>query len=81
MLYAESLKHHVFLLQGVQFSADGKFLALAERRDCKDFISLFDCNTWQLIKVGGQYFFYIFFFALHSNGTDVLFERWSLSPC
>jgi len=39
------------LAQGVQFSVDGKFLALAERRDCKDFISLFDCNTWQLIKV------------------------------
>lgn len=36
--------------QGLQFSADGKFLALAERRDCKDSISLFDCNTWQLIK-------------------------------
>jgi len=38
-------------MQGVQFSADGKFLALAERRECKDFISLFDCSTWQLIKV------------------------------
>jgi hypothetical protein len=36
--------------QGLQFSADGKFLALAERRDCKDLISLFDCHSWQLIK-------------------------------
>jgi len=51
------------LVPGVQFSADGKFLALAERRDCKDFISLFDCNTWQLIKVqlDGQLFFTLSF--------------------
>ena len=45
----------VICIQGVQFSADGKFLALAERRDCKDFISLFDCNSWQLIKVEDHY--------------------------
>jgi len=43
------------LLLGVQFSADGKFLALAERRDCKDFVSLFDCSTWQLVKVSDIY--------------------------
>ncbi|XP_071487099.1 WD repeat-containing protein WRAP73-like [Diadema antillarum] len=36
--------------QGMHFSKDGKYLALAERRDCKDFISVFACNTWQLVK-------------------------------
>jgi len=58
LLLGESLNtvYVCVLLKGVQFSADGKFLALAERRDCKDFISLFDCNSWQLIKVGGYYF-------------------------
>ena len=35
----------------MHFSKDGKYLALAERRDCKDFISVFACNTWQLVKV------------------------------
>jgi len=45
--------------EGVQFSADGKFLALAERRDCKDFISLFDCNSWQLIKVGTSRYYFV----------------------
>ena len=25
-------------------------MALAERRDCKDFISLFDCTQWQLVR-------------------------------
>ncbi|XP_022100629.1 WD repeat-containing protein WRAP73-like isoform X1 [Acanthaster planci] len=36
--------------QPMHFSHDGKYLALAERRDCKDFISVFACNTWQLVK-------------------------------
>lgn len=36
--------------QGLSFSKDGKFMALAERRNCKDFISIFSCNGWQLVK-------------------------------
>ncbi|KAK2165292.1 hypothetical protein LSH36_52g03026 [Paralvinella palmiformis] len=36
--------------KGLSFSPDGKFLALAERRDCKDYISVFVCSTWQLVK-------------------------------
>ena len=39
------------LLPGMHFTKDGKYMALAERRDCKDFISVFACNTWQLVKV------------------------------
>ena len=35
---------------GVDFTSDGKFMALAERRDCKDHISLFDCSQWQLVR-------------------------------
>ncbi len=34
----------------MDFSSSGKYMALAERRDCKDFISLFDCSQWQLVK-------------------------------
>lgn len=36
---------------GVDFSNNGKYMALAERRDCKDFVSIFSCDTWSLIRV------------------------------
>lgn len=32
------------------FSPDGRYLALIERRDCKDYISIFSCSAWQLMK-------------------------------
>ena len=35
---------------GLDFSKDGKFMALAERRECKDYISIFDCSSWQLCR-------------------------------
>jgi hypothetical protein len=35
----------------MDFSREGKYLALAERRECKDFVSIFLCSTWQLVKV------------------------------
>ena len=38
---------------GLDFSGDGKFMALAERRNCKDYISVFACDTWQMLKVFG----------------------------
>ncbi|KAL8578312.1 hypothetical protein ACOMHN_005703 [Nucella lapillus] len=36
--------------QGVDFSKDGKYMGLAERRDCKDYISIFSCDGWCLVK-------------------------------
>ncbi|XP_045714739.1 WD repeat-containing protein WRAP73 isoform X3 [Phyllostomus hastatus] len=35
---------------GVSFSQDGRYLALAERRDCKDYVSIFVCSDWQLLR-------------------------------
>lgn len=35
---------------GMDFTKNGKYLAVAERRDCKDFVSIFDCTSWQLLK-------------------------------
>ena len=35
---------------GLDFSRDGKYMALAERRDCKDQVSLFDCSQWHLVR-------------------------------
>lgn len=34
----------------MDFSSNGKYMALAERRDCKDHVSLFDCSQWQLVR-------------------------------
>lgn len=45
------LIHYYIILIGMDFSRDGKYLALAERRDCKDHISIFDPSSWLLIKV------------------------------
>lgn len=38
--------------QSIDFTQNGKYMALAERRDCKDCVSVFTCSTWQLLKVG-----------------------------
>ena len=46
------IKYPKDCLHGVDFTQNGKYMALAERRDCKDCISIFTCNTWQLLKVG-----------------------------
>lgn len=35
---------------GLDFSKNGKYMALVERRDCKDYISLFHCGDWQLVR-------------------------------
>ncbi|KAM4651427.1 WD repeat-containing protein WRAP73 [Discoglossus pictus] len=36
--------------QGIAFTNDGRHMALAERRDCKDYISIFVCNDWRLLR-------------------------------
>ncbi|XP_060614719.2 WD repeat-containing protein WRAP73 [Anolis sagrei] len=36
--------------QGIAFTKNGRYMALAERRDCKDYISLFVCSDWQLLR-------------------------------
>ena len=43
--------HFIFILAAIDFSSEGKYMALAERRDCKDFISIFACSNWELVKV------------------------------
>ncbi|XP_047138743.1 WD repeat-containing protein WRAP73 isoform X1 [Hydra vulgaris] len=36
--------------KGLEFSKNGKYLAVAERRNFKDFISIFVCDTWEMIQ-------------------------------
>ncbi|KAG8505461.1 WD repeat-containing protein WRAP73 [Galemys pyrenaicus] len=35
---------------GLAFTRDGRYLALAERRDCRDYVSIFVCSDWQLLR-------------------------------
>uniref|UniRef100_H3D349 WD repeat containing, antisense to TP73 n=1 Tax=Tetraodon nigroviridis TaxID=99883 RepID=H3D349_TETNG len=36
--------------KGMDFSRDGSYMALAERRDCKDYVSVFVCDDWHLLR-------------------------------
>ncbi|KAJ3005261.1 WD repeat-containing protein wrap73 [Thoreauomyces humboldtii] len=36
--------------KGYCFRADGRYFALAERNDCKDFVSVYDVEDWSLLK-------------------------------
>lgn len=37
--------------KGVAFTKDGKFAAICTRRDCKDYINLLSCNSWEIMGV------------------------------
>nr|BAG63711.1 unnamed protein product [Homo sapiens] len=45
------IKYPKACLQGITFTRDGRYMALAERRDCKDYVSIFVCSDWQLLRV------------------------------
>ena len=66
MLEKFSLSVFHFRFLGLDFSKDGKFMALAERRNCKDFISIFSCDSWQLLKVRSLVFSFFSFNKLTS---------------
>lgn len=37
--------------KGVSFTRDGKYAAVCTRRDCKDYINLISCHTWEIMGV------------------------------
>ncbi|GFZ15156.1 transducin/WD40 repeat-like superfamily protein [Actinidia rufa] len=37
--------------RGVSFTKDGKFAAICTRRDCKDYVNLLSCHTWEIMGV------------------------------
>lgn len=45
-VHVQSPKHG---LKGVSFTQDGKFAAICTRRDCKDYINLLSCDSWQIM--------------------------------
>lgn len=44
------IKYPKLVQGGLDFSKNGKYMALVERRDCKDYVSLFHCGDWQLVR-------------------------------
>jgi len=45
--YIENPKDPV---NGVSFAHDGKYMAVARRKACKDFIAVYSCESWELVK-------------------------------
>jgi len=45
--YIKNPKHHD---KGISFTSNGKFMALAERNDCKDYIGIYYCGDWKLMN-------------------------------
>lgn len=37
-------------VNGVSFTHDGKYLAVARRKACKDIVGIYHCGTWELVK-------------------------------
>ncbi|KAG7163726.1 WD repeat-containing protein WRAP73-like [Homarus americanus] len=44
------IKHPKNIAQGLQFSPDHDYLAVVERKECKDYISLMETKSWHLVK-------------------------------
>ena len=44
------IKYPKMSMNGLDFTSDGQYMALAERRECKDRMSIFECNNWQLVQ-------------------------------
>ena len=44
------IKYPKLTQTGLDFTPDGHYMALAERRDCKDLLSVFECSSWQLVQ-------------------------------
>ena len=59
------IKHPKLRSNGLDFSPDGLFMALAETRDCKDHVSIFNCQKWSLEQN----------FAVETNDLDGI--KWS----
>uniref|UniRef100_A0A672FET3 Uncharacterized protein n=1 Tax=Salarias fasciatus TaxID=181472 RepID=A0A672FET3_SALFA len=55
--------------KGISFSRDGQYLALAERRQCKDCVSIFVCNNWHLLR------------HFETETEDLAGLEWSPSGC
>ena len=44
------IKYPKLVQGGLDFTRDGRYMALAERRECKDMMSVFECSNWQVVQ-------------------------------
>jgi WD40 repeat protein len=44
------IKNPKFADRGLSFSSEGKFMALAERHECRDYIGIYFTHDWQLVS-------------------------------
>uniref|UniRef100_T1IZC9 Uncharacterized protein n=1 Tax=Strigamia maritima TaxID=126957 RepID=T1IZC9_STRMM len=44
------IKYPKSIEMNMSFSQNGNYLALLERRNCKDYVTIFSCSSWQLLK-------------------------------
>lgn len=42
------IKNPKTLHSHMDFTKDGRIMAMVERRDCKDYVNIFDCSVWKL---------------------------------
>lgn len=63
------IKYPKACVKGLDFSRDGHYMALAERRECKDCISIFTCNNWHLLR------------HFETETEDLAGLEWSSSGC
>ena len=45
------IKNPKFADRGVSFNSTGQFMALAERKDAKDYVGIYYTRTWELVNV------------------------------
>lgn len=38
------------MCEGIEFSADNKYMAVVERRESKDYIGIYYTETWEMVK-------------------------------
>jgi WD40 repeat protein len=47
---SKCIKNPKFTHAGISFSSDGLHLAVAHRQDCKDFVGVYSCETWEQLQ-------------------------------
>ncbi|KAJ3351053.1 WD repeat-containing protein wrap73 [Entophlyctis luteolus] len=47
---ASYIQYPKYSNKGFCFRKDGRYFALSERKDCKDTVSIYDCDDWTLLK-------------------------------
>ncbi|KAK6912385.1 WD40 repeat [Dillenia turbinata] len=73
---------HAF--RGVSFTRDGKFVAICTRHDCKDYINLLSCHTWEIMGAFAVLIYSpdgrcLFKYQAYESGLGIKSVSWS--PC